>query len=352
MKVAEVFKEAKKKFGDKIGGIGEVMPDCQRCPSGILSFDVASGGGLPLNRLSIVYGPESSGKTNFALVMVRQFQQRFPDKTCAYIDIEGTLEETWAKRMGVDTKKLAPVWPDYAEQVVDVTTDLLLASDCGLIVVDSIGALATMSEVERSAEDQTPGGQGRAVAKLVRKTTLALNEARKDHEPPTMIWISQPYDKIGVMFGDPEGLTGGKKQRFMASLMIRLTSKGEIDPKVSKELPAFKLTKGTIKKHKVPILNQNFEYRMVVIPNRGLGVGRTNDWPVAKQYLEEYGLLGRDDKGRWNCLGTEFASQKEVWEWLRIPENLDGFREHLVKRKMDSMYEEAGEPTAGEETEE
>jgi RecA/RadA recombinase len=59
----EVLKKIKKDHGQSIATMGnEHYADTPRIPTGIFPFDLASGGGFPMGRVSIVYGPESSNK--------------------------------------------------------------------------------------------------------------------------------------------------------------------------------------------------------------------------------------------------------------------------------------------------
>ncbi len=178
--VVGTLKKAQKKHGKTIGGIGVEMPETPRLPLDILPFDLATGGGIPLNRVTILYGPESSGKTNLALKAVASYQKRYPSKVCVYIDVEQSLTTEWAETMGVDVEKLALIRPTHGEAVVDLVNELLYADDCGAIVIDSIAAIVTMPELEKDAENQTPGMQGKIVAKLVRKCTAAFGDAQRE----------------------------------------------------------------------------------------------------------------------------------------------------------------------------
>src|SRR5688500_3187797 len=73
--------------------------------TGSLAIDVAlRAGGLPTGRIVEIYGPESSGKTTFCLSVLAAAQRR--GGTGAIIDIEHALDPSWARRCGVDTKKL------------------------------------------------------------------------------------------------------------------------------------------------------------------------------------------------------------------------------------------------------
>ena len=316
--VGGILKKARKKHGPTIGGMGVVMPETARLPIGILPFDLASGGGIPMNRMTIVYGPESSGKTNFALAAVAAYQKRFTGKTCVYIDVEQALTSDWATKMGVNVKTLAHIRPTHGEAVVDLVNELLYADDCGMIVIDSIAAIVTMPELTKDSEDQTPGMQGRIVAKLVRKCTAALGDAEREGRTPTLIWVNQTRQKIGMVFGNPETMPGGAGQQFMAAMRVRLAGKNIIVKSISSAMPVIKRTSVVIQKWKQPICFTHTKYDIAMIAHMGLEVGECADWGVMKHYMKAYGLMTKSGNGFcYTPTGEVFETHLEMWEMLR-----------------------------------
>jgi len=342
---ASVIKDLRKAHGDDIGGLGMTMPPRPRVPSGILALDVASGGGIPTNRMSMIYGAESSCKTNLSLCFVREFQRLHPDKVCVYIDAEVALDTDWMKVLRVDVDRLVVVRPDYAEQAIDACEAFLLAKDTGLVVVDSIAAMSTMQEIEKGSEEHSPGTAGRAMGKMVRKTTAAMGCAEKDGSMATMLWVNQIRYKIGVTRGNPETLPGGQGQRYMASMRIRVYGKDEIDKKINEALPAWKVITGTIEKHKVPIVNKKFTFKMAMLRHKvGHGVllpGQAYDWPAAKRYAtDDLGWLVRPPSGKgWLYRGDhEFARESDLWSWLNEDRSrLDDIVNAVIAKRLETV---------------
>ena len=342
--VLGTLKKAQKKHGKTIGGIGMRMPETPRLPLDILPFDLATGGGIPLNRLTIFYGPESSGKTNLALAAVKSYQKRYKKKTCVYIDVEQSLTSEWAEKQGVNTKTLAHIRPTHGEAVVDLVNELLYADDCGLIVIDSVAAIVTMPELEKEAENQQPGMQGRIVAKLVRKCTSALGDAQREGRVPTLIWVNQTRQKIGVMFGNPETMPGGAGQQFMAALRVRLSGKNIVEKSVNKAMPVIKQTSAVIQKWKQPICFTHFKYDMAMIAHRGLEVGECLDWGTMKTYAFAYGLIKKVGADYvYTPTGESFGTHLEMWEALRSQ------RDDLRKRLLKHLHENPGAADKEEE---
>lgn len=113
----EAFKQIEKqygkgsimKLGDKIYETMEVIP------TGSISLDMALGvGGYPKGRIIEIYGPESSGKTTFALHAIAQAQKM--GGYAAFIDAEHALDPRYAKKLGVDIDNLVLSQPDTGEQ--------------------------------------------------------------------------------------------------------------------------------------------------------------------------------------------------------------------------------------------
>lgn len=60
-------------------------------------LDVLLGGGYPEGRIVEIYGPESSGKTTFALHAIAEVQKK--DEMAAFIDAEHALDPEYAKKL-------------------------------------------------------------------------------------------------------------------------------------------------------------------------------------------------------------------------------------------------------------
>ena len=293
-------------MGEGIGNFGGAHAQADRIPTGVFELDLAMGGGFPRGKVSIVFGPESSGKTNIALLAIAAHQRLWPELVCAFVDLEHAFDPDWANALGVNSEKLLVISPGYAEQAVDIIESLLRAEDCGLIVVDSLAALVTTSEMEASAERANVGGAALVIGKLYRKSTIAMVEAEKAGRFPSMIYINQISYKIGVMFGDPETTPGGTKPRHQSSMTLRLYGKNKLDPKVSATMPVLKETKFVIKKWKCPILHASGEYEMVTYPHAGFVPGQCEDFNAVSEYLKAWGEFTKDEKKGWNILGVHY----------------------------------------------
>jgi len=316
VKADDILKAIDKKYGVGVATKGVHLEEISRLPTGIFPFDLATGGGFPRGRISVVYGPESCLKTTILLLAIKQQQKLFPELKSVLIDVEAAYDPEWGEKLGVDNDKLIYVIPDYAEQVVDIAEEFLYAEDVALVGIDSIAALITTHEIESSAEKANVGGSGLVVGKLYRKATLAMGKARKEGRKPILLAINQIRYKIGVLYGDPEVMPGGVAFKFAASLVVRLYGKDEFDKKISQALPAWKKTTGIIKKWKVPVVTRAFEFHMAMLPESHpeFGIGGVDDWNTVSAWLKQLGELEQMEKGGWTLFNEKFPTLKACKE--------------------------------------
>jgi len=183
-------------------------------PTGALSLDIAVGvGGIPVGRVTEIYGPESSGKTTLALHVIAEAQKR--GGIAAFIDAEHALDVSYAGRLGVDVDDLLVSQPDYGEQALEIAEVLIRSNAVDVIVIDSVAALVPRAEIDGNVGDQHVGLQARLMSHALRKFTGILKRSNA-----ALIFINQIRMKIGVMFGNPETTPGGNALKFYSSLRL------------------------------------------------------------------------------------------------------------------------------------
>ena len=306
-----VLAKLQKDMGEEIGQQGIELKDIGRIPTGIFPLDLALGGGFPKGRVSIIYGSEGSCKTALTYLLMAQVQRE--GKKAVYLDIESSLDPTWAVKFGINMKELIVITPAFAEQAVDVVEAMLYASDVGIVVIDSIAAMTTDNEIASSAEKMNVGGNSYVVGKMIRKAVSAMSREGHNNHYPALVCINQIRMKIGQMFGNPETFPGGNSLRFASSLTIKLYGKDEIVKEVHAAIPTFKVITGSVQKAKMPILSKAFEYNLTLIPHGNLSVGQAPTWNFVALTCKNMGLLKQAGAGKpWILLGREGATQKEL----------------------------------------
>jgi recombination protein RecA len=193
--------------------------------TGCIGLDIALGiGGLPKGRIVEIYGPESSGKTTFALQTVAEAQKE--GGICAFIDAEHALDPAYARKLGVDMEELLISQPDAGEQALEIADTLVRSGAIDVLVIDSVAALTPKAELEGEMGDSLPGMQARLMSQALRKLTGSISKSKT-----MVIFINQIRMKIGVMFGSPETTTGGNALKFYASVRLDIRRIGSIKDK-------------------------------------------------------------------------------------------------------------------------
>ena len=131
--------------------------------SGCLSLDVALGvGGYPKGRIIEIYGPESSGKTTFALQAIAEVQKT--GGRAAFIDAEHALDPDYARRLGVNTNELLLSQPDTGEQALEICEALVRSEAISIIVIDSVAAVVPQAEIDGEGGESYVGLQARLMS--------------------------------------------------------------------------------------------------------------------------------------------------------------------------------------------
>lgn len=212
----QVLADIEKQFGKgSIMKLGEENHnEIDVVSSGSLTLDIALGvGGYPKGRIIEIYGPESSGKTTFALHAIAEVQKT--GGKAAFIDAEHALDPVYAKNLGVDINDLLLSQPDTGEQALEICDALVKSEAINIIVIDSVAALVPQAEIEGEMGDSHVGLQARLMSQALRKLSGTINKTNT-----IAIFINQLREKVGVLFGNPETTTGGRALKFYSTIRL------------------------------------------------------------------------------------------------------------------------------------
>jgi len=214
--LSQVLTDIEKQFGKgaimKLGSESHLEVDS--VSSGSLSLDIALGiGGYPKGRIVEIYGPESSGKTTFALHAIAEVQKN--GGRAAFIDAEHALDPVYAKNLGVNIDELLLSQPDTGEQALEICDALVKSGAINIVVIDSVAALVPQAEIEGEMGDNHVGLQARLMSQALRKLSGTINKTNT-----IAIFINQLREKVGVLFGNPETTTGGRALKFYSSIRM------------------------------------------------------------------------------------------------------------------------------------
>ena len=188
-------------------------------------------GGLPSNKITAIAGESATGKTYFALGMVKQFLEDHPDSAVIYFESESAISKSMIEDRGIDSKRMVIVpvvtVQEFRKQAISILDKYLETPKDKrppmMMCLDSLGMLSTTKEIEDTAEGKETRDMTRAqvVKGAFRVLTLKLGRAGVP-----MIVTNHTYDVIGSMFPQKE-MGGGSGLKYAASSIIYLSKKKE-----------------------------------------------------------------------------------------------------------------------------
>ena len=192
-------------------------------------------GGLPSNKITAIAGEAATGKTFFALGIVKHFLDKNKDAGVIYFESESALTKDLVEARGIDSKRMVVVpvatVQEFRHQSIKVIDKYLEQDEDKrkplMFVLDSLGMLSTTKEMEDTAEGKETRDMTRSqiVKAAFRVLTLKLGKAKVP-----MIMTNHTYDVIGSMFPQKE-MGGGSGLKYAASNIVYLSKRKEKDGK-------------------------------------------------------------------------------------------------------------------------
>lgn len=291
-------------------------------PTGSIGLDKALGiGGLPKGRIVEIYGPESSGKTTVAMHVMNE-ALKAEGAYCAFVDAEHAFSTLYAEGMGLDLNRLKISQPDYGEQALDITKELVESGDFDVVVVDSVAALVPKSELEGDIGDAAMGKQARMMSQALRMLVAAVSKTNT-----ILIFINQLRDKIGVMFGSPETTTGGNALKFYASVRLDVRRQLSKDLKDGNEERIGNQTTVKVVKNKVAPPFRKCEFDIIY----GEGIDRTGE---VLDLAVELDIVKKS--GSWYSYNDTQLGQGREATRLMLKDNFELFEE--IRKKTAEAF--------------
>ena len=207
--------------------------------TGSLAFNaLLSGsiyGGMPSNKITAIAGEAATGKTFFALGIVKTFLDKNKDAGVIYFESESALTKELVESRGIDSSRMVIVpvatVQEFRHQSIKVIDKYIEQNEKTrkplMFVLDSLGMLSTTKEMEDTAEGKETRDMTRSqiVKAAFRVLTLKLGKAKVP-----MIMTNHTYDVIGSMFPQKE-MGGGSGLKYAASNIVYLSKRKEKDGK-------------------------------------------------------------------------------------------------------------------------
>ena len=266
MELKDIVKNIAKKYD--MEGIANVGVSDEKFKStlslGSPSLDFCVYNSIPEGVFIEIFGKEASGKTTLAFLMasdyIRKEKKRFEDskkknneilaeyekkkaealannkkvppepilqdykiRHILFVDAEGTADPQWAfKSTGYDmnnqevqTLYITPLG-QTAEQILDIVVEAVKSGEIGLVIFDSLVAIAPQQTANESLEKKDMGIMAKVMADFVRRSTGLFNRFRT-----TFIGINGVIMNISG-YGNPETTGGGEYWKRACSLRLKV----------------------------------------------------------------------------------------------------------------------------------
>jgi len=190
-------------------------------------------GGIPSNKVTALAGESSTGKTFFALSVVRSFLSNNPTGGVIYFESESALSKDMIESRGIDSSRMV-IFPvatieEFRTQAVRIVDKYMKEPkenrEPMMFVLDSLGMLSTSKEMEDITNDKQVRDMTKSqlIKGAFRVLTLKLGQASIP-----MIVTNHTYDVIGSYIPTKE-MGGGTGLKYAASTIIYLGKKKEKD---------------------------------------------------------------------------------------------------------------------------
>ena len=165
-------------------------------PTGWLAWDMLVKG-YHSGRIFELYGAESSGKTSTLLQLIEKLQIALPNFVVEYVDAEQTINIPSLKRYAsFDKERLFIMQENMIEEIFLKIEEHINSEAVDMIVIDSVGALQTLSEQEKNLYDN-----------------VMMEVARKLSRGCKRLYTLLPKKQVSVFFINQERMTS--KGQFM-----------------------------------------------------------------------------------------------------------------------------------------
>ena len=236
-KMDALMSDVNKKVEEQIVFQGLASYNYRKIPFTSPRMNYCTYGGIPVGRVTEFFGAEHGGKTTSALDIVANFQalerqsakedDKYEARNVFYADVENTLESEWAHKLGVDTDSMYLLQPksQSAEEIFNLIESVIETGEIGLVVIDSIAAMVSQDELEKSYDEKSFGGISGPLSRFSKKIEMLCAKYNC-----TLIGINQVRDDVNSSWGGYK-TPGGRAWRHICICRFEFRKGKYIDEK-------------------------------------------------------------------------------------------------------------------------
>jgi recombination protein RecA len=226
--IKSILKSISSKFGDEVVKFGVDKSSKRKFSLGSPSLDFMTYNSIPEGIFIELSGAEGSGKTLLSFLIAANYSKKEmlkPEeerRSILFVDAEGTADPEWsnvATHYDMNSKDIQTIYltpmGQSAEQIFDMVRDLVSTGQVGLVIFDSLTAIAPQQTNEESFEKKDMGGLAKPLADFVKRCTGLFNKYNT-----TFIGIMGNIQNISG-YGNPETTPGGTYWRRACSLRLK-----------------------------------------------------------------------------------------------------------------------------------
>lgn len=368
----DVLRDINKQYKTELVMVGTSRLKSEKIPFSSPRINYMTYGGIPVGMITEVFGEENGGKTTTCLDLVKQAQiratklyyekedrlegelselraknnksdqkkiQRLDSeleehtsvgiRKVVYVDAENTLDEDWARTIGVDTYNLILVRPldQTAEQVLQIILDLIKSGGVEMVILDSIPMLVPQLVYEEDLEKKSFGGVAGVLTDFCKRLPPLLTKHKT-----TFIGVNQKREDIG----NPYNLyktAGGRAWKHACALRLYMRKGSLLDSQGKEQKQSFGTPAGnqvdiTIVKTKVSKPDRKIGYYTLNYTN---GIDEVADtievammYDIIKQSGAYFYIMDEDGEVMVDVEGKniQFQGKSKLLEYLNEDEDM------------------------------
>ena len=313
-----------KKEADKhIGILGDRELKRTFISTGSPYIDYLTGGGFVCGAYNCIVASGGTGKSSLALLACKDAVEK--GKKAVYYDGEGTMDDSYFSRMGIDKHKLVYETGRNLEDMLDFVEAMSTADDVGVIVIDSIPIFVATAVEAKSAGDNHIGTEAKRYT-----TRMPIIEGNCMKRGIALIGLTS-YKLNPNAMGDPRVLPRGEWQKTMANTLIDMTKK---DPIINEEgIPIGHIVDVRVKKTKTNTYNPKKVFKVNFYYEGGFDhYGEYVNLFIENKIVEQGGAWYKF----FDNHGVEQSLQGKAKVVDFFVNNLDAF--HYLKEQLDDSF--------------
>jgi len=298
--------------------------------------------------LTVFAGPSKHFKTAFALMLAKSYMDKYPDAVVLFYDSEFGSPQSYFESFKIDTKRVlhTPI-TDIEQLKHDSMAQLnnIERGDHVIIIVDSVGNLASKKEVEDALE-------GKSVADMTRakqlKSLFRMVTPHLTIKDIPMIVVNHTYKEVGLFPKDV--VSGGTGIYYSADNIFII---GRQQEKEGQELVGYNFIINVEKsryvreKSKIPVEVSfdggisRWSGLLDVALDAGFVTKPSNGWYSRANEEQKYRLKDTYSKEFWLPILTNKDFREHVESTYRVSNN--SLAQDLGQEEIDLEYDAASE---------